>query len=230
MKKSIIILICVLIFSLCAFLGFESTKKAWQTVSEKPPTKSSTDFPKFNNLQHNILILRVNELASPSPAIKSAWMLFLTTTDPSNLILKILYPSAVALINPDSLILDTQNRPTVEFENEIKRINLSWDGYLIIDETGMKAIGEWFSGESTDTSPNIPEGTTEVFNTYQSDFNYFTGMCKNLPDVAQHKTNFRWRSLIPAHIRSDLSFENLVVYWDFMTSNRQPICKVMPWD
>jgi hypothetical protein len=229
MKKSIIILLCLIIFSLCAFFGFESTKKAWQTVSEQPPTQSPTDLPKVNSIQHNILIIRVNDLASPSPAIKSAWILLFTTTDPSNLILKILYPSAVAFINPEVLILDKQNRPSVEFENEIKKINLSWDGYLIFDETGIKAIGEWFSGESQDTSPDISQGTAEAFNTYQSDFNNFTVMCKNLPNVAQHKTNFRWRSLIPAHIRSDLSFENLVVYWDFMTSTRQPICKVMPW-
>jgi hypothetical protein len=230
MKKPIIVLICLIIFSLFAFFGFESAKKAWQTVSEQPPKQFPTDSPKSNSVQHNILIIRVNDLASPSPAIKSAWILFFTTTDPSNLILKILYPSAVALINPDALILDKQSRPTVEFENEIKKINISWDGYLIFDETGMKAIGEWFGGVSPETSPDIPQVTAEAFNTYQADFNYFIVMCKNLPDVAEHKTNFRWRSLIPAHIRSDLSFENLVVYWDFMTSTRQPICKVMPWN
>ena len=230
MKKIFVILVILIIFFLCALFGFAGAKSGWQAFNLSLPSTSSTPAPVINTVQHNFLVIRVDDLQSSRPVLVSAWIFFTTFTDPPYMIMKILYPNPRQDGIAASFAIDANGKLSPQFEQEIKKLNFPWDGYLVLDSQGLQKINRWILDQPLETPPYDPQNMPDGFTTYVNDSRQWLLFCQNMPGMAQRQNTLSWREITPANLRTDLSFETLILFWDYMTrSNAPPYCEVIPW-
>lgn len=230
MKKYFVVLVLLVIFVICAVLGFSGAKSTWKTIAGSHTEITSTSTPGAAGTQHNILVIRVDDLESKRPTLLSTWIFFITYSDQPYMVMKILYPNS----NSEDLIktfsLDANGKLSPRFEAEVKKLNFPWDGYVIVDEQGTQKINEWILNQPVETTPYDPQNPPDGFTVYVYDSRQLTTLCQNLQGVSQRQVLMPWRDIIPTHLRSNLTFENIILIWDYLTqSTGAPYCEVIPW-
>ncbi len=230
MKKFFIILVLLVIFSICAIFGFSGARSTLKAISDSPTAISSTVVPGTPSAQHNLLVVRVDDLNSPSPVLLSSWIYFLTYSDPPTMVMKILYPGPQSDTLANSFSIDKNRHISSRFLKEIRKLNFPWDGYILLDNTGFEMINEWILGQPAEVVPYENGGNIDGFALYVYESRQLTSLCQNLQGINQRGTTLHWREITPAHFSSDLSFENLVLFWDYLTqSSAPPYCEIIPW-
>jgi len=230
MKKFFVILVLLLIFILCVVFGFASAKTTWQTFYESLSPKGSTTAPSADTIQHNFLVIRVDDLQSQQPVLLSAWIFFTTFTDPPYMIMKILYPNPRQDRMVAAFSINADGKISPQFEQEVRKLNFPWDGHLILDNQGLEKINNWILEQPLELPPYSPQNMPDGFTTYLNDSRQWAMYCQNLPGMAQRQNALSWREITPAHLRTDLDFETMILFWDYMTrSSTSPYCEVIPW-
>ncbi|NPV77900.1 MAG: hypothetical protein HPY59_16185 [Anaerolineae bacterium] len=230
MKKFFVILVLLIIFIFCAVFGFAGAKSTWQTFYKSLSPQGSTAASSVNTIQHNFLVIRVDDLQSSQPALLSAWIFFTTFTDPPYMIMKILYPNPRQDGIASSFSIDADGKLSPQFEQEIKKLNFPWDGHLILDNEGLQKINGWILEQPLELPPYDPQNMLDGFTTYVNDSRQWAMFCQNLPGMAQRQNTLLWREVTPTHMRTNLDFETMILLWDYMThSSAPPYCEVIPW-
>lgn len=232
MKKLFVILILLILFIICAAMGFSGAKSAWQSISGVIATPVN---PTANSvaagIQHNLVVIRVDDLQSHDPVLISTWILFTTFSDPPYLVMKILFPGSKITSLKNNFYLDPEGRLAPQFEEEIQKLNFPWDGYLLIDNQGIQKLSEWLLDQPVEFLPYDPQSSPDGFTVFLDDSRRLSSFCESLSDVQQESTFPFWREIIPSHMRSNLGFDDLVLYWDYMTrSTNPPYCEIIPWE
>lgn len=173
--------------------------------------------------QTNFLVLTVDSLQSDKPALLSAWILFIRPEDPAFLMFKRIYPAdGKTTVNSDlaaAFLLTSNGRPTDAFLAQIDRYKVNRDSYFMLDSTGLAILYSGYTGNDLGNDPNPPPADETVL----------LDLCTRV-NVDRQETDQKiiWNQLIPAHMRTDLSFETFATLWEKLTQvSAPPHCEII---
>ncbi len=230
MKKLWLILLFLLLFVFCLLFAFTGASSIWGSFSPSVSSQNPSGAANISNIQHNFLVIRVSDLQAPDPQLLSAWIFFTTFSDPPYMVMKILYPNTRHDNILSSFSLDVNGRLSSHFLQEIKKLDFPWDGYIIVDDQGMQKLNSWMLEQPLDMPPRDPQNAPDGFTVYINDSRQWGALCQSLAGMAQRKDALLWRDMLPAHLRTDLDFETMILFWDYMTnSSTPPYCETIPW-
>ncbi|MEN6434718.1 MAG: hypothetical protein ABFD58_02770 [Anaerolineaceae bacterium] len=168
--------------------------------------------------QTNLVLLRVDDLSSPTPRLISIWIAFLGPADYPGLTVMALYPNLEnpAQIQPlaDSFALGSDNLPVPEFWQQLAAFNFTWDGYLLADTQAISPILGWINNTQTALTAQ-PATDGEGYRVIlEEETSVFKEICVTLSDTAEVSGQAPdWGSIIPLHMRTDMTFEAMMYSW-----------------
>lgn len=168
--------------------------------------------------QTNLVLLRVDDLSAPQPELISIWIAFLGPADYPGLTVMMLYPNPDApdQVQPlaDSFRLGEDKLPVPEFWQELASYKFTWDGYLQADSQAITSITGWINNNQVQLQAQ-PASSPEGYRMIQDEeTTVFRNICSTLgsaEDAAGPVPD--WGSIIPQHIRTDLTFEAMMYSW-----------------
>lgn len=227
-KARIVLLVFVFLF--CAALGFLAASELGllvpeRTTSQKDPLPAA--FPK----QQNFLLIHTRELGVSRPTLVSIWLVLFANYDSPYLAFKTLYPSITpsehSLRLEKRFSLSADGSPSQDFFETLRAANVHWDGHILVDDYGLQAILRT-EGEELPALSAAPSGAAAPETLLQQQTAILNDFCARLQSDREKALNFqRWGTLIPAHLRTNLNFETIMVNWYLLTSSEMlPQCKV----
>lgn len=223
MKKAGFLVVLVVVFGICGWLGFRATVsglgKVDHTSAGAAPTAPA---------QKNILIISVDSLRSDKPQLVSAWVLFAVSSEPSPSLVFLpvyhadgRYPQAMHLSN--SFALTQNSEPADVFQKELLAyLNLArFDAYVSLDSQAVSVFARLFPGSQPTPQP------FEVLT--QDHMLVLRDICAALEArTSGTAAELNWGEIVPEHFRTEMSFPDFTADWILFTrSNSIPHCEVL---
>jgi len=218
MKKPTLILI-LLIFAACAIGGYFVASKI-NVGSSNSQSENQTVSTALASQQQNLLLVRVDDLSSPSPKLVETWIVFTAFTDPPQVMFMPLFPVYDAAKNQElasAFGIDSYGDLTDRLIQTIKdQTNTTLNGYILVDTKGLDAIADWFDIEGLQTSANPANSDDEKHALLLNSQFFLQNVCAQLKQGAAPSqfASIQWSKLIPNHFNTDLTFGHLMASWD----------------
>lgn len=230
MKGFLLILILLVVFSACAFLGYEAANRMDLIQTGGTQQASASGGENFNEGQHNLILVHVDQLAGKQSRLVSVWYVSLTFINDAapHMDMGRLYPSGatpeLAQALQESFTLSPAGDPGRAFWDAIRGGGLRWENFLVVDNVAVQKMLEWINGPgdypdllgSRDGNPGL---VREVL--MQT-----CGTMSNLE--SRGEAPFSWGDLAPAHFHSNLNMEVALAYWTRITNKDQPVSCLVP--
>lgn len=184
--------------------------------------------------QLTLVIVTVDHLDGANPRLLSVTAAFLKSGESPAAAFKPLYPSVDKPENsPDlsaSFSLTADRLPTDGFWSALKKYNFLWNGYLIMDTAGATTFAQWTGipdPDSSNAQSAITPEQIKVISDRQTE--YLNSLCDQIQNRALIELPEPvWSTLVPNHMRTDLSFESFVSYWDLFANPEKSLsCSVV---
>jgi hypothetical protein len=225
MKALVLLMLIILVFLGCALIGFQVANKQDKDPAEKQPAVSVSE---ITGEQHNVLIMRVDELDSPQPQLISVWFvsLFFLEDNPTKLTLAQIYPSNSAKAGSleETFALTGEGEPTPAFWDALEAYGFNWESYVVLDTAGANQFLQWLVGpvdfiDALAAAASNPESNSQMVDQ----------ICKSIADASNRELGeFNWSAMIPDHFRSDMRLEAGLAYWDRLVDNGPARCEILP--
>lgn len=227
MKKSLVFLLLI-VFFLCAGTGFVGAKKLARPLSRVVPTPTpqpETAAPAQSH-QRNFLLIHIDDLNSPQPMLISLWMAFQTLYDSPSLTFKALYPNPLdsnAAMVTAVPVLAADGRPSAAFLEALSGYQVKWNGYFLLDQQAVRALSAAL-GTETQAQVIDPARIADLaLSGLEAETLLLQGACHYLSNKELRAGKApSWKELIPAHFRTDLDFEEVMVNWDRLAGSALP--------
>ncbi|MBE0699715.1 MAG: hypothetical protein IH586_22545 [Anaerolineaceae bacterium] len=229
MRTVILFLIVILVFVGCAIVGFNIARNI--NPVEETPQAAPGILPHQEVVQHNFMIVRVDDLLVTEPKLVSVWFvsLFIVNDDPSSLTLAQIYPSRTA--SPKSLSLNrafslsSDREPVPAFWNMVKQYGFNWEGYIMFDTQGANLFLQWLVGPS-----DFLGAFDEAAKNQDNSRRMAEQTCQSITDSSGRSIGqFDWSQVNPDHFHTSIRLENGLAYWDQMTKSGHPVsCEFLP--
>lgn len=213
--------ILIILFVACGVMGILLANK-FVNADDKPsatqevyPTRTAGT---PGDGQTNLVLLRVNDLSAAEPKLVSIWIAFLGPADYPGLTVMMLYPNPEAPEQvqalADSFTLGVDKLPLSSFWQQLSAYKFSWDGYLLADSQSISSIAGWINNTQSPLTA-APANSREGYLAIQSEETaVFRNICTTLENTDKGPgTQPDWGSIIPIHLRTDLTFENMMYSW-----------------
>lgn len=163
--------------------------------------------------QTNFLVLLVNPLADGPTEILSSWAVLVHTGQYPSVIFKQIAPGQLGTQEQSLVTLAGNNLPGENFLQFTETLDLDLNSYFLMDEKALATLISDFTGQ-----------TTAVLNETT-----LTEVCAHLAQGdATPAQKTKWNNLIPAHMRTNLSFETFSTIWDTVNNPDSSLqCKVI---
>jgi hypothetical protein len=215
-------------FLVCAILGgwFSFRLLANQFLdppSEPVPAEKPSDFiPSTGTLQHNYLLIEVDQLTNTQPALQSIWAVFVIPNDPAFITFKQLYPSTTepqfAALLQQSFLLNGEKKPVDEFL-QIITARFRLDGTIIVDVDAFQEMNTWLH-ITQDSPQKDPEKISST--------STFIKFCE-LINQNKLPRQIDWDSILSEQMISDIKINLAVETWKALTEeNGKHHCEVIP--
>jgi hypothetical protein len=224
--------IFITVFLVCLLTGFAITPRLW---SGKPETTPIPLEPiDCNEEQCNFVIIHVDNLDNPTPALVSVWVALVSSGSPPIMVLKPLHPPLTQNAENDllnnSFSLLPSGSPTPDFFTALDKLNFDRRGYIMMDNIAVIALTSWLADKPV---PSDTLGTgRDAAAILNQQISLLNQVCTHLttkpnPDITT--TNPDWGSLVSTHLRTNLDFSTFVQNWERIARNK-PIanCKILP--
>jgi hypothetical protein len=220
MKNIVVLLLVLLVFCLCAVIGYSAANDLDLTRRQQAPTATSE--PGWGE-QHNFLIIQVDQLDAQAPRLVSVWFisLFFMDDHPSTLTFAQLYApylqNDVARNMEKTFSLTHEGDPSNRFWSVIRDQNIALEGYFLVDQVSTQRLLEWLSGPADYTTTFFdPAGTQTLVEQ----------TCRSVVSLADQgekvsRPGFDWTGLAPEHFRSNVRMEIALAYWNRITVGDQ---------
>jgi hypothetical protein len=227
------ILLFLLIFIVCAALGFALSGEIQTILSAAKPTQTTGSQPiNSADRQKNIVILRIDDLMQPQPTLITIWVMFIVPSDPPAAAFKLLYPSLnestpafgeLFKLSPDRQLSN-------DFITGLNQYQFHWDGIVLMDNETTSVLYEWFTGDSQDfiRQPAATKEEKELVSA--AEIILLKQLCNsmNIPGD-QRGESPHWRALFPNHLSTNLDLQTAVYIWDALSDPRlNTHCEVLP--
>jgi hypothetical protein len=226
MKVVILLLIIFLIFFGCATLGYQIAD-GQDAARAKTPT---VDLQGMRSEQHNLILVRVDNLDAQQPRLISVWFvsLFFVNDNPSTLTLAEIYPpkteTAASRILERSFTLSSDGDPAPGFWHAVETYNIKWESFVMIDSAGADELLNWLIG------PGAYQGTLQAAEADKGESQRLVEqICGAIVSANSRDIGlFNWTALVPRHFRSSLRMETGLSYWSRMTGAEKPVrCEIL---
>lgn len=225
MRKTVIFL-TIIAFIACFLIGLY--------LAEIVPGKGSLKGSASNNplatpssrFQHNILIVRVDDLQLKSPALVSIWGLIVYFPEPK-LIFQRVYPLTV-LENDKiqaSFSLSDSKVPSNSFLRTLNEsLGIVWDNYIVIDARAGDQFSAWAGGGPISSQ----EGGEDPGRSLAVEAEALRLICEKF--AAQSPGNrdpFDWQPIIPDHLTTNIPLDFGLLSSDRLLESGLPIqCEI----
>ncbi len=223
------LILVIIIFLICAVIGYEVAVHLSESAVTGQGTAVATA-DGVRGVQHNLVIIQVDDLDSQQPRMVSAWFLslfFVNGASPT-VTLAQMYPTranaAIVQSFERSFSLDAQGDPSPAFWKAVSALKIRWEGYILVDNVTIQKVMEWTNGPGTypallGTTQDHPQESKQTILT----------TCQSIGGIANRgKAPFEWADIVPDHFRSDLRMEVAITYWNEMTRTNMPVnCQVL---
>jgi len=190
------------------------------------PKKATPDHSQVASRQRNLLVIGVDDLASPHPNLESVWLVIYMPGFPRFMLLPV-YPSLPGADDSSQLLaqlfqFDDMKSPEPAFLDALEEKGLWWTGYLILDRIALIDVIEFLGGagefsalDGANTVANLPKAMDDPQQAFTSQVKLFQELCSN---VARLSEEDHWRllhlfGLIPDHAISNLDLEQVSSEW-----------------
>ncbi len=216
--KAIVIILSIIIFSACLFIGIQagSSSNPLPFLQSTPETSA---LPPKN--QRSIVIAGVDDLSAQNPRLVSVWVTFFRPG--SNRVSALaLYPNNRSVTGSSqdlaaSFNLTSEKKISPEFGRALQAYDFSWNAIVVIDRTGTAAMIDWLGGveqagvrlDGASAAAILVEPWTDPAAALRSQ----TDLGKSLCAAASRETNLDWPGLLalisPDHLITDIDLEPL---------------------
>lgn len=217
----------VTLFLFCLVFGFIVSSNFYTAILPASQTVvSPTPISAIRQPQMNLVVVHADNLNAPQPALISVWAVFITQTDSPSLVYKSLYPQASSgLANQFSFTSSGELSPT--FLKALETFQFPISAYVLLDDQSISPLLKWLTNEEHALTPAVGAVSDQAALTLAEEKDLLEDVCGKLSlPAAQRGPQPAWKSQIPDHLRTSLSFEDAAVYWDRVTLADPPsFCK-----
>jgi len=241
--KVIVFIFSILAFIICLLLGLQLSRGNTlnpNSLSETPLSQTPTI---GNPNQRNILIIQTDDLSVSAPRLIGIWLLIYIPDRPQTSLI-LIYPQAQGknmdiqqkLVN--TFALPPQGGLDPAFSDALQSFSFTTTAYVVVDKQGTIQIIDWLGGLKYDeNSPtlngnqsltDIPLPWLAPDNAREWNQKIAAAICarvSQLPSDSNPVTLIA--SLIPDHLRTDLTLEMVAQDWRTISSRNERIdCKI----
>ncbi len=206
MRKSAVIL-GLIAFVICGVLGFFAAR---QTLNPSSTTQDPPETP-ATQIQQNFILLLVDDLEQANPNLNSAWFMLLYKGSSPNINFQLIYPVTNfpdrSLKNQFTLTDGGALDPAfIQLVHNQYQITI--DNYIILDKYALNRIAEWLGASELVYDPSDSDSMiTEQTHLLEQGCAFMKSPSINT------SSPFDWVSLVPNHMRTDLTFEQAISSW-----------------
>jgi len=176
--RKVIVAFFITLFCLCGGLGFGVATEVKALASHNTQVLIPAS-------QFDLILVRVNDLSQPNPALVSVWGVFVSQSVSPTITLKQIYPAATSPFShqvQDAFSLDRNKQLTSRFTDVIHQLQLPGSGPVLVDNDGL---GEWAKAVLHQTliiEPASPADRTNLAVLQHADQDLFTDICATVND------------------------------------------------
>jgi len=184
--------------------------------------------------QKNYLLVQVDDLEERSPEVISIWVAFVNRSDSTHIVFMPLYPNSDIKINNQINRALRVTRDGMVADRSVRKIERKYhirtSGFIVVDNTAITLIASQLLEESltpTDEAPHDAEGISRFLAGAED---HFSSFCAQIQQQGSALTldRFDWSQILPAHFRTDLSFEELTFEFEsILKAGQIPTCEVI---
>lgn len=225
MRKPVIAL-TIIVFIACFLIGLYLA----EIVPGKGNLKGSANVNPLatpaSRYQHNILIVRVDDLQAKSPALISIWGLIIYFPEPK-LIFQRVFPLD-ALENEkllSSFALSSEKVPNNTFLRVLNEsLGIVWDNYVILDTQAGDQFSTWAGGPSID----LPEASEDSVQILAVESEAIRRICEKYAEQTPGTRDpFDWQPIIPDHLTTNIPLDFGLLSSDRLAESGMPVrCEV----
>lgn len=218
MKNLVIILIALLVFFGCLWVGFQAAGEVLPVGKNTPLAPVAS-----NDRQQNIFLIHVDQLKSGQPRLISTWILFLYYSDAPSMTFKPIYEQDGSVPHPAPLnalfSVGEDGSPSPQFLKALRdnASSLPIEGYIILDDQALASIVAHFPGDGPS-----PEPFQVVTPTEHQAIEQMCGYFPRAPSRTTKGVDLPWNEIIPDHFRTDINFTSFMSNWGRLTRAPQP--------
>jgi hypothetical protein len=224
MKKFIIFLIAILIFSGCLWVGYQVTGDIIPVKGEAGTQKPAS----LKATQQNLFLIHVDQLQAAQPKLISAWILFLYYGDTPSMTFKLIYQQDGSVRHPADLQQLFKVNPDGSLQADFikalrSNVKLPVDGYVVMDDMAIEKVS---SRTAADSAPS-PEPYQIII---PGEKQAIQQLCDHLQNLQVRKQGFDlpWNELGPDRFRTDLNFTAFMNNWYRLSrASKPPHCEII---
>jgi hypothetical protein len=223
MRNILVLLFVILIFFVCATIGFN-------LASQQQLSNPLLQILPISRNQHNLIVVLVDQYQQPSSRLVSVWFvsLYSVESNPPELAFSQIYtPQSTSELSKAlgaQFSITSHGDPGNNFWNVMRSHKFDWENYVVLDLPAAGRILEWLTGLNL----NAEALTTTL--SKEDETAVLVGLiCNSLPGMVDKTQPFQWREFIPGHLRTSMRLEDGLVYWEMATAFGAPArCDVLP--
>ena len=185
----------------------------------------------LDSVQKNIVVIHVDDLNAKNPQLISVWSVFSVVNEQTYITMTPLYPGTV----PDPAVselassfdLNVRKKPVKDFLKTLQVYQVTWDGYILVDQQGMVQLHQWLAGGHTITP--LGQGGSDPAQILQEEGLLLTGICYGLNQTGPAPDDsVQWDAVFSDHLKTDLSMRTILPYWRQMNKEQSLlVCNIL---
>lgn len=224
--RKLVITLTIIAFLACFLIGLylaEIVPNKGGLLGDTAKNPLSTPASKY---QHNILVIRVDNLQAKTPQLVSIWGLIIYFPEPK-IIFQRVYPLGI-LENEQiakSFSLSPRKTPNASFLKILNdNLNIIWDNYILLDTQAGDIFSTWAGGplfSQVDPASN-PDQLVKV------EGESVRLICEKFASQSQNgRIPFDWEPVIPEHMQTDIPLDFGLLSLERLTQTGYPVqCNV----
>ena len=224
--RKLVIALTIIAFVACFGIGLYLAEIVPGTGVLKGETSKVQLSTPASRFQHNILVIRVDDLGKQSPQLVSIWGLIVYFPEPK-LIFQRIYPLGMvdAAEIQGSFSLSSRKVPSQSFLKTLdEKLSIQWDNYILIDTTATDVISAW-AGAPASSQPEILADQNQFI---QVEGEAVRQVCTKFAGQSQSQRDpFNWENIIPDHLLTDIPLDFGLLSLNRLSEAGQPIqCEI----
>jgi len=229
------VLILLVIFIGCIAIGAFAAENVIKPViaTYAPP---ATPAPELSS-SYNYIVLYVDNLSKDQPTLKAIWLAYVTLWEnpeadlQPTVMFKPIFPTPQTespAFNLKSLFsLTADRRPSPKFLKALNGVIEDYEGYFIVDTSGIDLVFTQLTGSIPDHAPALTKSNAlEVVRRQAQSLENLCSGLNNLP-AADQRPAFDISDLTPRHMRTNLELDDAYSLWERISHASGVQCNVL---
>ncbi len=228
--KTIRISVYLFLFLLSGFTGLRigsDAVRARRGQPEDTATQATTDFGSGN--QHNLLFITVDDLENKHPRLTGVWLIAFYERSPDVDFLPI-FPAASQETNAAATLaasfsLTEAGEPAPSFWRGLEQWDTWWEGYILLDETGLGGLREILTDSQEISAPAF---ASSWGNTLQAQRSFLERNCQLFSGPLGSLSLPSLSGGMEPHIRTNLNGTQTSQVWSVFQRHRENLTCQFP--